>query len=438
MTGVSMPCCEATLTGRLWHALAWLACMAFVAPALAHKGSDAYLQLKLDEAAAGLRVDVALRDLDPVLDIDADGNGQLTWGEVKAAHPSIERYLAARVQVDGCRWPSAATHALERRADGVYAALSWSGTCAQAAALPLIRYSALREIDPTHRAVAKIERPGSDAVVRVLDPTQRLAPAVAAEAPEARSAASAVATAEPFAAGPVDGEPVDVAAARGSIPAIATTPDAEATAAHAAQHALGGFITEGMRHILGGYDHVLFLICLLLPAVMRRTATGWQPVERLSQAIVPVAIIVTSFTVAHSVTLALAALKVLAVPSSVIEPAIAVTIMLTALDNVRPIFGGHRAIVTFLFGLIHGFGFAGVLGELDLPTVQFAWALFQFNLGIELGQLFIVVVAISGLFLLRQQRGYPRWVIQGGSAVAIVVGALWFIERTADVSLLPL
>ena len=192
-----------------------------------------------------------------------------------------------------------------------------------------------------------------------------------------------------------------------------------------------------MRHILGGYDHVLFLLVLLLPAVMRRTTAGWQPVERLGQAIMPVAVIVTAFTIAHSVTLTLAGLKLLSLSSSFIEPAIAMTIVLAAIDNLTPIFRGRRAIVTFLFGLIHGFGFAGVLGELNLPTVQFAWALFQFNLGIELGQLVIVAIAVSALFAFRRQTWYALVVIRGGSAVAIVIGALWFIDRTANLAILP-
>jgi hypothetical protein len=92
--------------------------------------------------------------------------------------------------------------------------------------------------------------------------------------------------------------------------------------------------------------------------------------------------------------------------------------------------------VTFAFGLIHGFGFAGVLAELSLPTGQFAWALLQFNLGLELGQLAIVLVAAGALFLLRRRPLYPAWAIRGGSLAAIVVGLVWFIERTADVSLL--
>ncbi len=413
-----MPCSEVSVTSivrRKWRALAWLVCGLVAGPAMAHKGSDAYLQLKLGGAASTLRVDLALRDLDAVQDIDADANGQLTWGEVKAALPAIERYLAARVLVDGCQWQSVAT-GLERRADGVYAALTWSGSCAVDATLPTIRYSALREIDPTHRAIAKIERPGSDPVVQVLDPTKVLPPAAKAAASAAGVGVAAAVSAGVTASGPEAGV------------TAAAQPEPTASA---------GFVREGMRHILGGYDHVLFLLALLLPAVMRRTTTGWQPVERLAQAIMPVAVIVTAFTVAHSVTLTLAGLKLVSLSSAFIEPAIAVTIVLAAIDNLTPIFRGRRAVVTFLFGLIHGFGFAGVLGELNLPTVQFAWALFQFNLGIELGQLFIVAIAVTALFAFRRQAWYPFVVIRGGSAVAIVIGSLWFIDRTANLAILP-
>ena len=166
------------------------------------------------------------------------------------------------------------------------------------------------------------------------------------------------------------------------------------------------FLGEGIRHILGGYDHVLFLLCLLLPAVMRRTAEGWRPVGRLSQAILPVVGIVSAFTIAHSITLTLAALKLVSLPSSFIEPAIAVTIVLAALDNIWPIFPVRRIVVTFLFGLIHGFGFASVLAELNLPTADFAWALLQFNVGLELGQLMIVIVATAILFKLRSWSKY--------------------------------
>jgi len=170
--------------------------------------------------------------------------------------------------------------------------------------------------------------------------------------------------------------------------------------------------------------------------VMRRTPDGWRPVGQLSQAVWPIVGIVSAFTVAHSITLGLAAMKVVSLPSAFIEPAIAVTIILAALDNVWPVFPVRRVIVTFFFGLIHGFGFAGVLAELNLPTARFAWALLQFNLGLEVGQLMIVIVVTAILFLVRRRRRYPGWVIGGGSVAAMVVGAVWLVERTANVSLL--
>ena len=182
---------------------------------------------------------------------------------------------------------------------------------------------------------------------------------------------------------------------------------------------------------------MLFLLCLLLPAVMRRTPQGWQPVEKLSQAVWPVVGIVSAFTVAHSITLGLAAMKWVSIPPSIIEPAIAVTIILAALDNLLPIFPVRRVVVTFFFGLIHGFGFAGVLAELNLPTGDFVRALLTFNIGLELGQLMIVVGVTTLLFLLRDRRHYRSWVIRGGSMAAILIGVLWLIERTANVSLMP-
>lgn len=366
-------------------------------PAQAHKASDAYLQLRQTAGQATLRVDVALRDLDLALDLDADLDGRLTWGEVHAAWPAIERYVADRVAVKGCDLRPAG-RALERRNDGAYAALTLAGPCSSSADAPTIRYSVLREIDPTHRGIARIERDGLPTALQVLDP-------FAGAARSARTESSVGTDTWPPAATP------------------------SGTAA---------FFAEGVHHIVTGYDHLLFLLCLLLPSVMRRTSQGWQPVPRLRDAVLPVAGIVTAFTAAHSLTLALAALKLVALPPRFIEPAIAATIVLAAVDNIRPIFGGRRGLVTFLFGLVHGFGFAGVLGELDLPSGAFALALLRFNLGLEAGQLAIVLLVSAGLYLLRQRPGYPAWMIRSGSVAAIVVGVLWFIERTADVALLPL
>ena len=379
-----------------WKALACATLVLFATAAGAHKASDAYVQI--DAAAQGttVRLDIALRDLEAALDIDADQDGKLTWAEVKAAWPAIEHYALAGLTIAGCPL-RADDRALERRNDGAYAVLKLSSTCVLPA-VPAISYTLLREVDPTHRGIVKLQRPGQPLVLMLLDPTK------VAAASEALAASGAGAAAAPPA------------------------PSASAW----------GFLRDGIHHIVTGYDHVLFLLCLLLPSVMRRTPQGWRPVERFSQAVLPVAGIVSAFTVAHSITLALAAMKVISLSPAFIEPAIAVTIILAALDNIWPIFPVRRVVVTFFFGLIHGFGFANVLSELNLPTAQFVWALLEFNIGLELGQLMIVSGVTALLFGLRQRARYPSWVIRGGSLAAILVGVLWLIERTANVSLLPI
>ena len=200
------------------------------------------------------------------------------------------------------------------------------------------------------------------------------------------------------------------------------------------------FLGEGVHHILTGYDHLLFLLCLLLPAVLTRQPgppAHWQAVAGWRQALWPVAKTVTLFTLAHSVTLALAALGWVRLSPAFIEPAIAATIMLAALDNLRPLLWRWRGWITFGFGLIHGFGFAGVLGELNLPALQFGWALFQFNLGLEAGQLALVLLVVPLLMALRQRAVYVPLVLRAGSSVALVLAAVWLAERTTDWRLLP-
>ncbi len=427
------PLFKALVCGLLFGWLQFLAGGA----ALAHKSSDSYLQIDASDKGLAVRWDIALRDLDAALDLDADEDGKLTWAEVKAAWPRVQTYAMARLQIEGCALRPV-RQALERRNDGAYAVLFLSSDCVLAKA-PSMAYTLLREVDPTHRGIAKIQRSGQPMVLSLLDPTR---PAVLAAASIATPTASA-ATAMPDATLTSASNIAGAAALPGSSPMPSVILPASARPSAAAEPALTGatgwgFLREGIRHILTGYDHVLFLLCLLLPSVMRRTPEGWRPVDKLSQAVLPLVGIVSAFTVAHSITLALAATKVVSLSPAFIEPAIAVTIILAALDNVWPIFPVRRVVVTFFFGLIHGFGFAGVLAELNLPTADFAWALLEFNVGLELGQLLIVVSVTAVLFLLRQRPHYRAWVIRGGSYAAIVVGVLWLIERTANVSIIPM
>jgi hypothetical protein len=133
----------------------------------------------------------------------------------------------------------------------------------------------------------------------------------------------------------------------------------------------------------------------------------------------------------------LAGLKIVSISPRIIEPAIALTIIVAAVDNIRPLLRGRRRVFAFLFGLIHGFGFANVLAELDLPVKSFVAALLKFNLGVEAGQLIVVSIALSVLLALRGWRAYPAVVLGGGSAFAMLIAALWFGERVFDLKILP-
>ena len=155
-------------------------------------------------------------------------------------------------------------------------------------------------------------------------------------------------------------------------------------------------------------------------------------------ALVDVAKIVTAFTVAHSITLTLATLGVVSLPSALVESAIAASVVLAALNNLFPLFQGRRWTMAFVFGLIHGFGFATVLGELQLPQGALVLALLAFNAGVELGQLAIVAVFVPLAYALRAGAFYRRVVLQAGSWAIAGLAAVWFVERAFSVELLNL
>jgi hypothetical protein len=320
----------------------------------------------------------------------------------------IQVYATSHLRLQGgqCRLAQAQPPAIEDRIDGAYLVLQMQASCNTGEALE-IDYRLFREIDPTHRGLLRIETVGVPApVLRSLDPAGG---PVALELPGARPADASGAAPDPDAA------------------------DAKPSTAFLAP----SFFRDGTHHILIGYDHVLFLICLLLPVVLRREADRWEPVLDWRDALWPMLGMVTMFTIAHSITLALAGLKLVTLSPRVVEPGIALTIMVAAIDNIHPVLRGRRKLFSFLFGLIHGFGFAGVLSELDLPVSGFMVALLQFNLGVEAGQLLIVMIALTLLVALRKWPGYPRLVLRSGSAFAAVIAGLWFCERVFDVQLLP-
>ena len=223
---------------------------------------------------------------------------------------------------------------------------------------------------------------------------------------------------------------------------------------------LKGFMTMvelGMHHIWIGIDHILFLLALLLPAVVRRrnedllssdvlgissaTSPGlsssmasYTAVERFKPALIYVVKIITLFTVAHSITLSLAALNIVNLPSALVESIIALSIALAAYHNIRPLFNDNVWIIAFGFGLFHGFGFASVLGEIGLTGEFMVLSLLGFNLGVELGQLAIICVLLPILYYLRKSRHYPKIMIYG-SILLIAIAFYWAIERMFDLDL---
>ena len=207
----------------------------------------------------------------------------------------------------------------------------------------------------------------------------------------------------------------------------------------------------GMWHIWIGLDHILFIIALILPAVVRRREflgdmsvvdssvpanydKSWLPVARFGPAFWYILKIVTFFTIAHSVTLALAALEVINLSSRFVESIIAISIALAAVHNITPIFKGREWLIALIFGLFHGFGFASVLGEKGLSGDYMVLSLLGFNLGVELGQVAIICLAFPVLFLLRKSIAYPK-IVTYGSVLLILISLYWFIERAFEIDL---
>ena len=376
-----------------------------VATASAHKPSDSYLRLNVPVAGAiEGQWDIALRDLDFAIGLDANGDGDITWGEVRARHSDIAAYALARLKVSAddqvCK-AVAGEQLIDEHSDGAYTVLKFRLECATTPRQLVIAYSLFADIDPQHRGLLNLS-------------TRRSTPDNAK-----------------------DGTRTAVLSAQ------AGNASFELSVAAKSEQFLS-FVVEGMWHIWMGFDHILFLISLLLPAVLMLPKTQpwrgprWLAVPRFKPAVVEVVKIVTAFTLAHSITLTLATLQVVALPSALVESTIAASVVLAALNNVWPFFQGKRWMVAFGFGLIHGFGFASVLADLGLPQDALLLALVAFNVGVEVGQLAIVSVFLPLAYALRRTRFYRTAVFKGGSCLIALLAAVWFVERAFAIEILKL
>lgn len=357
--------------------------------AQAHRVSDSYVTLRWEGSKVHGQWDIALRDLAQVLPLDGNGDGEITRDELNSNQKEVLAFASGHLQlaVDGRANPFQTQDLLlEQFTDGPYAVVRFGLGAPDGARTITIDYRAFFEVDPQHRGLLRLEAAGrtQTAVFSPGKPSQSLE-----------------------------------------------------LAGRSRWLQFLEFLKEGVWHIWLGFDHILFLLALLLPSVLRRGEQGWEVVAGFRPALIKVVKIVTAFTVAHSITLSLATLELVRLPSRLVESTIAASVILAAFNNLRPIFPDRGWIVAFVFGLIHGFGFANVLADLGLARETLALALVGFNLGVELGQLAIVAVFLPLAFSLRSSWVYQKLTLRFGSALIVLLATTWMFERIWDFKVLP-
>ena len=350
----------------------------------AHVSSTAYLNLEPNGSSSTADIsynaeyELALRDLALLVDIDPNQDNQVSWAEVKSQKPLIEQLITAQVTLEAgaqsCDITNFAPLAINTRGGFNYLYTNFELGCA--APISALNYQILAGIDANHRLI--LTQADNDVPVQVLTVGKN-----------------------PLGSG------ADSSLLSTSI----------------------NFLKSGVHHLLIGWDHLLFLFVLLIPAVYIRKQKKLVAVDKPRSALLEVFWIATSFTLAHSITLTLAALGILIIPAWFIESLIALSIAFAALNNLVPMLRVRAVYLAFFFGLIHGFGFANVLVDLPLATSERVLALLSFNIGIEIGQLLFILVVFPIALLLRHTRFYKSVIFYAGSLVSIAIALWWFFER---------
>ena len=389
-------------------------------PAFAHKESDAYLNLRTDPANDHVlkgQWDIALRDLDFAIGIDSNHDGAITWGEVQAHRAQIERYAMARLTIkgDGLTCGTQPTgQKIDNHTDGAYDVILFDAVCDKEIPARLgVVYHLFNDVDPYHRGIITVHT--------------------------AQNTAGAV-------LGPENP----------TISLDLRNPDRWGQ--------FRSFVTDGIWHIWTGTDHLLFILSLLLPAVLIRRRNDsqdvsgagrgllagtagigtlvsarpragwhWAAVEAWWPAFIDVVKVISAFTVSHSVTLTLAVLGIVDLPSRLVECGIAISVIVAAGNNLYPFVRQRVWLLAFAFGFIHGLGFASALSGLQLPPLAMAASLGGFNVGVEIGQEAVVLLVMPLAFLLRHTVFYKNYVMRVGSILIIAMATGWLIQRAFDV-----
>lgn len=189
------------------------------------------------------------------------------------------------------------------------------------------------------------------------------------------------------------------------------------------------FLKQGLLHIAIGLDHVIFIVLILLTVVLRRESGRWVGQPGFGAVLWKALKVITTFTVAHSVTLSLAALGLVSFNTTAIEIIIALSILVLAIANLLPVSTVHGLVLIFVFGLFHGLGFASVMGDLQFRTVLMERILVLFNVGVEIGQILIAIAVLPLLYLMRNHLGYRSYVVIPVSVLSACVASYWIVQR---------
>jgi hypothetical protein len=362
----------------------WLVTLALMLAgplAQAHIASNGFLSLKVEGARVSGALELAIRDGELAVGLDRDRDGKVSWGELRASQSALQTYVLGHIALAGadgaCKFSFAPVQVNER-VDGNYLWLPLTADCGSAPKRLTIDYKVLNEEDPSHRGLLTLSANGE----------------------------------------------VQTAVLGGASAARLFELDHPSPWA-----AFVEYLRAGVWHIWSGIDHLLFLLSLLLPAVLLRRNNRWEAVPMAAPAFTNIVKVVTAFTLAHSITLSLAAFDVIRLPGRLTESVIAASIIVAALNNVFPRVTEGRWRIAFAFGLLHGFGFASVLAEMGLPKGARLVSLVAFNLGVEVGQLAVVLAVMPLAYILRSTVFYRRGVMPWGSSAIAALALIWFVQR---------
>lgn len=360
--------------------LAAFICVTFVcvfcAAVQAHQLSTAYLTLNSTDQQFNGTWQVPVNDLEQAIAFDLNQDGQIAWYEVKAKRSAINNYiqehLYATANGQRCELQSNTAMQIDSHFNQPYLVLPLSVNCPNNEVLTF-NYTGLFALDANHKVIVTVNQ--QTRVISALSKQQTFD--------------------------------------------FTTTSYLET---------FNQYVYQGVLHIWLGPDHILFLIALLLTCVLVRKNNKWQGIDSKVTIFKHTAWIVTAFTLAHSITLTATAMELVSPNSRWVELGIAISVLFAALNNIWPLVV-RLGWVTFAFGLLHGMGFASVLGELGLSSDYQLLSVLAFNLGVEIGQLAILFVALPLLMLARNRQWYQKWVMPAGSIAIALIAVQWSIER---------